>query len=917
MRSPQLDNDCDAQSSVQPEARPATEMIAAEDIPGGLEALAQIGRWEVRLDESTVKLSEYAANILQLQGTASFSWRFFIRSMPPQRRRLLFRKLRHAVQENEPFEFETKWRVREGKHLMIQCRGIYQSAAYSSGKGCFHGFVRDVSDHCLTQKRSGEREELLHSLVENTPMVIAIKDAVGRLQMLNQPGQRFFGLEHFSWKGLATADIARAVPAYARLDAVISKTDEDAWQAHGRLTTEEEISDEKGELRTLEICKTPLFHPDGTRHVLFVFIHDVTARRLALKAIEEERRLLVKGPVAVFVWRFEPEPSLEYASENVQSILGYSVQAFTEDQISYETLVHSEDWTGFLAEWEACLKRRSDTLQRQYRLRHADGSWCHLYHLTRVKYDHMGKAISAVCYLFDQTEQKVAEQALRLREEQFQNVSDHVPGMLYEFKPLPGGGSCYPFVSLGVKNLFGLEPVEIAQDGTPLFNRILADDRAEVIQSIQDALDPPQRWSATFRIMHPSRGIRWLRASSSPRRNDAAEWVWDGYCFDITGLKEAEARLMQQAKSDALERLAGGIAHDFNNYLGSISIAAQLLHSKSPPGSYFQRLSATMLKGLDAATSVARQLLAFSKDQPLGVERIQLVKFIRDTAEFALRGSSTRLQIETEAEQAELTTDQNLLQQVVFNLVLNARQAMRDKGQIEVTVWAASEKTCKIRIADNGPGIAPERRERVFDPDFTTKSTGNGLGLHVVRVLLGKLGGDIELESNATTGASFLLTLPQRIEGGLLVLPTSSADLASTPPTDQGRNAQKVYFLEDDTNQRQLVSEYLSAIDFEVQAFDRGEDLLAAIDGADTNTDTGAKADIAFLLDITVRDALGGMDIAGSIRERFPESPICLVSGYAEYWNENKAKIEQLQLNFIAKPYRLDLLQQILLNRDE
>ncbi|TAG28582.1 MAG: response regulator, partial [Verrucomicrobia bacterium] len=414
-----------------------------------------------------------------------------------------------------------------------------------------------------------------------------------------------------------------------------------------------------------------------------------------------------------------------------------------------------------------------------------------------------------------------------------------------------------------------------------------------------------------WRIHHPQLGLRWVCGSSSPRVLENGDCVWDGYCFDITDRKAAEETLLREGKREAIERLAGGVAHDFNNYLTSLALAGDLLINDSDLPDRARKIAITICSEVSAAAAVARQLLAFTKDQPIDLESIPLAAFLTDCADFALRGSAMRAEVEVADPELEIVCDPNLLRQALFNLILNAREASNGKGDIHLSAAARAESTT-LRVADTGPGIPEDERSKIFEPYFTTKATGSGLGLFVVRSILLRLGGDIELDPSAPQGACFVIQLPHRPLPAAptptqppfnrpfstpLALPTTGSDPASTFPT-------RVLLLEDDQQQTKLLLNFFEALKVSCQVFDSGDALLAAAPAY-----AAAGQSTLCILDITIRGARGGLEIAPALRKLLPEARLFLVSGYSADWAANEKSITGLGIVFIPKPYRLKELK--------
>lgn len=503
------------------------------------------------------------------------------------------------------------------------------------------------------------------------------------------------------------------------------------------------------------------------------------------------------------------------------------------------------------------------------------------------------------------TQDRLQERQLRERDAQFTALTTHAPGLLYEFRLDPSGQFSLPYISANVRQLYGEEPDAVMRDAQLIFKHILDEDLLPMSETIKRSAETMSTWQLDFRIRHADGSIRWLRGTSTPRWMDDGAIQWSGYQYEITQLKRAESEAIMQGKREVIERLAGGVAHDFNNYLTSIRVSAELLREHAatfPPAA--AGLTETLLTEIDAAARIARQLLAFTKDQPLQREVVRLKEFLRATADFALRGSGVTTACECVPVDLSLWTDRTLLQQILLNLLLNAREAMGGRGNVLLEASRTSEGRICLRVSDDGPGIPMERREFVFEPYYTSKSTGSGLGLHVARSLSTRLGAEIELDATSSRGATFWVILPCAPEG--------SAPLAAAPSVGVETFAKAsavrphVLLLEDEEVQIQLLARFFRAESLRFETFGTGEALLV---GAALHREKGPD-EVVCLLDITVQGGLGGLEIAVPLRELLPAARIYLVSGYSDAWETRGASLAALDIGFLSKPYTLADLRQ-------
>lgn len=267
---------------------------------------------------------------------------------------------------------------------------------------------------------------------------------------------------------------------------------------------------------------------------------------------------------------------------------------------------------------------------------------------------------------------------------------------------------------------------------------------------------------------------------------------------DATELKSLEAQFVQSQKMEAIGQLAGGVAHDFNNLLTAISGHCDLLmmgrDEKDPAYSDLSQI----IQNANRAAALVRQLLAFSRKQTLRPVKLLLTESLADLTHLLNRlvGEKIMLQLDHDAELQPIRADRRQLDQVIMNLVVNARDAMQDGGTIRVETRNVFLETAlqrdrasvppgdyvAIRVIDEGTGIPADKMGKIFEPFFTTKKAGKGtgLGLSMAYGIVKQMGGYIFVDSLPGQGTTFTLYFPASRE---LDLPDDDAEVADQPPT--------------------------------------------------------------------------------------------------------------------------------------
>jgi two-component system, cell cycle sensor histidine kinase and response regulator CckA len=351
--------------------------------------------------------------------------------------------------------------------------------------------------------------------------------------------------------------------------------------------------------------------------------------------------------------------------------------------------------------------------------------------------------------------------------------------------------------------------------------------------------------------------------------------------LDVSEKKKAEEEIAKSKKIESLGILAGGIAHDFNNLLtgilGNISLAQTYL---TPDHRAFRRLEAAA-DASQRARELTHQLLTFSKGGLPIKTTASVSELLTDSAGFVLRGSNVRYELAIPQDLWSVDIDLGQIHQVVNNLFINALQAMPKGGTISVqaenciierdsVIPLIPGKYVRIHIQDQGVGIAPENVPKIFDPYFTTKETGSGLGLTTAYSIVKKHDGLITVGSQVGIGTTFCIYLPaSRASAGI---PLENKTKNST----HGRKG-KILVMDDEDLIRDLVAELLIQLGYEVSSVKDG---ASAINAYQQAKNSGEPFD-AIIMDLTIPGGIGGQEALQRIREIDPNVRAIVSSGYS------------------------------------
>lgn len=383
---------------------------------------------------------------------------------------------------------------------------------------------------------------------------------------------------------------------------------------------------------------------------------------------------------------------------------------------------------------------------------------------------------------------------------------------------------------------------------------------------------------------------------------------------NITERKQLEARLLQAQKMEAIGRLAGGIAHDFNNILLPIIGYAELSLLKLPPDDELYADLTRIRKAADRAAGLVRQILAFSRQQVLEMRVLGLNAVILDFSEMIRRliGEDIELEIFLEPALYQVKADKGQLEQVLLNLVINARDAMPTGGKLTIetaNVYLEEEYVKKhaglqipghfamLSVSDTGHGMDAATKERIFEPFFTTKaeSKGTGLGLATVFGIIQQHGGSIWVYSEPGHGATFKIYLPQAKDAA-----QRPVTVATEKPVSMG-GTETILVVEDEEMVRQLVCETLAAHGYKViEAQSPSEAVQLA---------TEYKETIHLLLTDVIMPGMNGKALYHQVAAIYPSIKVLYMSGYTDNAIVHHGVLDE-GVNFLQKPFTVNNLAQ-------
>ena len=454
----------------------------------------------------------------------------------------------------------------------------------------------------------------------------------------------------------------------------------------------------------------------------------------------------------------------------------------------------------------------------------------------------------------------------------------------------------------------------IGQPATRVFRIEAAGVRNGVRDPVRNVLHSGRIFSSTRNVLLVDRSGKKRRVAYSvaPIRGDRDQRLSGAVLVfrDVTAQAIMEMEAQKSAKLESLGILAGGIAHDFNNImtaiLGNLSLARMYV---SPGDKVYEKLTDAE-KATLYARGLTRQLLTFSKGGDPIKAVTSVAEFLKDTVNFAMAGSKAICQVHVADDLWPADIDVTQINQVIHNLVINANQAMPDGGAITISTYNleimnAGEhpplepgRYVVISVRDEGVGIPEEVRDKIFDPYFTTKEKGSGLGLSTSYSVMKNHGGHIEVFSHPGQGTEFRLFLPAASE---------TASLETDHEESVVRGHGRVLIMDDEEGILEVASEALKILGYGVETARDGQQAIHKYEQA---LWAGRRFD-AVVMDLTIPGGVGGLEVIKHLRQIDPDVRAVVSSGYSQ--DPIMADFKTFGFNdVLPKPYKLEELSQVL-----
>ncbi len=653
------------------------------------------------------------------------------------------------------------------------------------------------------------------------------------------------------------------------LDRYSSPVRDKAGKYYGRIWTFRDITERKrAEERIAEQAS------------LIDQIHDVIAVR------DLDHRILFwnKGAERLYGWTTE-----EVTGRQINELIQPDLEVFQE---AVKAVLRDGSWSG---EMQKVTKAGAKlTLQSRWTLLR----------------DAQNRPKSILVIGTDITEHKQAEDELRRSEERFRLLIENASDLI----TILNGDGIIRFQSPSAKRLLGYEPEEVVCRNA--FEFIHPADARHTAGALKRALaDSTAPVSVEYRFRHQDGTWHVLQSIGRSIPGEAPDGFIVINSRDVTESRKLEEQLRQSQKMDAIGQLAGGVAHDFNNILAVIQLQASLLKMAKNVSAEQLNFACEIEKAAQRAANLTRQLLLFSRKQAMQLLDLNLNDVVTHIAKMLQRvlGEDVQVQFRFSPHTLLIHADAGMIDQILLNLTVNARDAMPKGGQLIIETYAVefdqatAAHTSQARpgsfvclsVSDTGCGISSEILPRIFEPFFTTKDVGKGTGLGLATVfgIVQQHQGWIDVDSEVGQGTTFRVYLPR-------VASASDKGVVRPPLTSIHGGDETILLVEDDFTLRAAMQSALLRLGYRVLEASTGDEALQVW--------KQHRDKIQLLLtDLVMPGGMTGKELAGQLLQRDPNLRVIYVTGYSAETTSRDFLLEE-GANFITKPFETHRLAQTL-----
>lgn len=803
--------------------------------------------------------------------------------------------LREAMSKDGHVTHESLHRRRDGTDIPVE---ITTNVIEFRGKKYPFSFVKDISERKVAEQELAKIHLYSRQIIESVDEGVIVLDTDARFRVWNPHMYRLTGLSRDEVAGRRPGEVfpfLRDTGVDARIEHALS----------GQTSTSVDIPYHypvSGRSGWLLETNTPLRDLDGEITGVIVTVRDITERKRVEQSLWETQFSVDHASIPIF---WIGEGGKFFYVNRACSYLGYSREELLEMSVNDIDPDITEEES---AEIIRLMKEKgSCTFQRRHRTRD------NLLLPVEVTLQDLNMKVDGkefhVTYVRDLSERKAAEAEIARSEEKFRAIFESARDAIF----LIAGDSCYIDCNPAATELFGCVKEDLLARNPQYFSppsqpdgRDTAQKAGELIRAAMDGTPQDFEW----RHRRPDGSEFDAMVVLSRFELDNAPMLL-AIVRDISQKKSLENQLYHAQKMESIGTLAGGVAHDFNNLLTVITGYGFMINTRLAPNDPQKAMIEQILSATDRAAQLTRGLLAFSRKQALDPKPVELNDIVKRVEKLLTHVIGADVQFVTRLSEKPLRlfADAGQLEQVLMNLVMNARDALPGGGSLIISTEEKREehytfhglikpgRYALIKVSDTGCGMDEQTRAKIFEPFFTTKELGKGtgLGLAIVYGIVKQHNGFINVYSEPEKGTTFKIHLP------LISEMIAETDREAEPAPRGG--TETILLTEDDPIIRTMAGSFLRDFGYRVIAAVDGEDALEKFADHEREIDL-------LILDVMMPKKDGG-EVYKAVKAHRPDLGVLFISGYAADILRQKGNLEE-GIQFISKPVSpADLLGKI------
>lgn len=760
------------------------------------------------------------------------------------------------------------------------------------------GFIKETS-----KESQSEVEKRCRAFVESVSLAIFLLDTDGRIQLANKASEKIFGYDAAKLSGKAVTLLMPDAQEFLHYNQDEEESKNNPNEVQNNVF--ETIGVRKdNEIVTLEVVRGEFVNDDLKYDTLLV--RDISHRKETEAALLEnqQRHGALLDAINGFMWEGEAFPfRLTHITNQVEKILGYSVEHCLNEEGFWKKVLHPED-----SEWVIGFRREKiksiSSYELKYRMIAADGSIVWLRDTANVVLKD-GNVVKLYGLMVNVTEHIQRESELVASKQLYHDLIENANDIIYTHDM---EGRITSINSAGIR-VMGLTREEIL--GINVYEALTPESIKKAQEMLNRKLDGEDKTVYEVEINIKNNQRATLEISTKIIYENNKPVGVQGIARDVTERKHLQIQLHQAQKMETVGQLAGGIAHDFNNLLtvifGKTDLA--LMQLKDSSGQLRNDIE-EIRTAAEKAADMTQQILAFSRKQSMQPRILNLNETISGMSKILKRLIDEDVEMETKlhTDLGCVQADPSQIEQVIMNLAINARDSMPKGGKLTIetnnivldeafvrqNLNAREGKYVMLTVSDNGSGMSDEVLKHVFEPFFTTKETGKGTGLGLATVygIVKQSGGFIGVYSEEGLGTTFKVYLPQAKE-------TTGTTLPEQTSQDLFRGDETILLVEDDDSIRAMVREMLEIIGYHVVEASNGLKALEIVQSTSEPID--------LLITDVVMPGISGHQLAEELTAQKEEMEVLYMTGYSEEAIVRHGLLKQ-GLNFIQKPFTFESL---------